>query len=205
MCEELLPCSPIHVQSALCAFFLERVPWEQLDAADESLVLSVEHIYSNFTSPALLSFQATLVARLPLFSGTVVPSSAAAAQRAVGLVFGLLLAGEGGAGHPLAAVAVTGLPGVWCRCETAMLISLLSQATLHLLELSRRALEQQQRGADVRPGLSACLNVLEKLGVQDEQLWIGPILMGQLLPCAYLVRRTKRVLCFFLVHLFCSF
>lgn len=182
---ELLPCSPPFVQSELCGMFGSQVPWEQLEASDEALARGVGQLFSNFKSPLLLSLQYTLILRLPLFSGQVLPESPEAARQVLSSLLVVFLATtEVPASHPLAGIALNGLPGLWRNCPPALLPLLVKHGVDLALDASRRALEDR---TDVRAGLAAFLSVLEGLGCQDESQWIGPILMDKLLSCEHLV------------------
>ncbi len=186
---ELVPCSPLNVQVDLCAMFATCVPWELLDACDEAFVRNVGQLYANFKSPSSLGLQSALIARLPLFAaGSVAPPDATLLQVSrlvLSTVFGVFsVSGDLSAPHVLAVVSTVGLGGSWKTCSSLILPQLVQFGVEWILDWSRRALEEK---LDARMSISSCLNVLENIAIQDEPLWNGPILMGQLLTCTHLV------------------
>ena len=189
---ELLPASPPHVQAHLCELFAPRVPWELLEAADEPFARAVGACLAGAAFPAasLANLLAFLVSRLPLFQGTVEPGDAAAAAAAFVSLATLLLAvpaGDpllAGGAHVLAPLLAQGLPGLWRRLERAALEQVLARGAAWAQETARRCVDER---SDARVQLGAVLGLLEQLGAQCDALWVGSVLMGQLLPCTHLV------------------
>ncbi len=192
MCN-LVPFSPPFVQGELCTVFA-HVPWEHLEASTEPFARSVGTCYAEagFRTVSLANFLAHVMARLPLFQGTIEIANEETAISALISVMTLAMAASD-------AVLPSGLPGVWKRLEESLLKALLHKGSLWVQDAGRKCLEVR---IDARPQLAACLNVLEILGAQRDDVWIGPILMGQLLPGRHLVRTLFVCFFFFGPHYF---
>jgi hypothetical protein len=84
-------------------------------------------------------------------------------------------------------LVLQGLPGLWRRLEGAALEAVLQRGSAWAQQAARRSLEGR---VDARAQLGACLNVLEHLGALNDTLWVGPVLVGQLLPCIHIPREV---------------